>query len=119
MRQSRCSTDGAGYRSRWRKSSGLAKLNFQVLRRTVATFAQTKASIKDVQGILGHSKADRTVMYRQSIEDGVKQKQRADGTAETGGKYQESEKFDTLWYGGCFGRSASDCPARAGRLTQR
>jgi len=43
----------------------------------MATFAQTKASIKDVQGILGHSKADRTVIYRQSIEDGVKQKQEA------------------------------------------
>ena len=53
---------------------GLAKLNFQVLRRTIATLAQTKGSVKDVQGILGHSKADTTVnVYMQQIEDGVKQ----------------------------------------------
>ena len=53
---------------------GLAKLNFQVLRRTIATLAQTKGSVKDVQGILGHSKADTTVnVYMQQIEEGVKQ----------------------------------------------
>jgi len=40
---------------------GLPKLNFQVLRRTMATLAQTKGSVKYVQGILGHSKADTTV----------------------------------------------------------
>jgi len=57
---------------------GLAKLTFQVLRRTMATLAQTKGSIKDVQGILGHSKADTTVnVYMQSIEDSVKQTQEA------------------------------------------
>ena len=38
----------------------------------------------------------------------------ADGTAETGGKYQESEKFDTLWYGGCFGRSEVIVPQGQG-----
>jgi len=53
---------------------GLAKLNFQVLRRTMATLAQTKGGIKDVQGVLGHSKADTTVnVYMQPIEAGVKQ----------------------------------------------
>jgi integrase len=52
---------------------GLAKLNFQVLRRTMATLAQTKGGIKDVQGVLGHSKADTTVnVYMQQIEAGVK-----------------------------------------------
>ena len=57
---------------------GLPKLNFQVLRRTMATLAQTKGSVKDVQGILGHSKADTTVnVYMQSIEDSVKQTQEA------------------------------------------
>jgi hypothetical protein len=51
-----------------------AKLNFQVLRRTIATLAQTKGSVKDVHGILGHSKADTTVnAYIQPIEEGVKQ----------------------------------------------
>ena len=53
---------------------GLWKLNFQVLRRTIATLAQTKGNVKDVQGVLGHSKADTTVnVYMQQIDDGVKQ----------------------------------------------
>jgi integrase len=43
------------------KKLGLSKLNFQVLRRTMATLPQTKGSVKDVQSILGHSKADTTV----------------------------------------------------------
>lgn len=52
---------------------GLPKLNFQVLRRTMATLAQKKGSIKDVQSILGHSRADTTVnVYMQPIEDSVK-----------------------------------------------
>ena len=53
---------------------GLPKLNFQVLRRSIATLAQTKGGVKDVQGVLGHSKADTTVnVYMQPIEAGVKQ----------------------------------------------
>ena len=56
------------------KELGLAKLNFQVLRRTIATLAQTKGNVKDVQGILGHAKADTAVnVYMQQIEEGVKQ----------------------------------------------
>jgi len=66
------------YRSRVLKKLAeelqLPKLNFQVLRRTMATLAQTKGGVKDVQGILGHSKADTTVnVYMQEIEEGVKQ----------------------------------------------
>ena len=53
---------------------GLPKLNFQVLRRTMATLAQTKGGVKDVQGVLGHAKADTTVnVYMQQIEAGVRQ----------------------------------------------
>jgi integrase len=53
---------------------GLRKLNFQVLRRTMATLAQTKGGVKDVQGVLGHSKVDTTVnVYMRQIEAGVKQ----------------------------------------------
>jgi len=68
----------ANYRARVLKKLseqlGLPKLNFQVLRRTIATLAQTKGSVKDVQGILGHSKADTTAkVYMQEIEEGVKQ----------------------------------------------
>jgi integrase len=52
---------------------GLPKLNFQVLRRTMATLAQNMGGVKDVQGVLGHSKADTTVnVYMQPIEAGVK-----------------------------------------------
>ena len=52
----------------------LPKLNFQVLRRTMVTLAQRKGGVKDVQGVLGHSKADTTVnVYMQPIEAGVKQ----------------------------------------------
>jgi integrase len=70
------------YRSRVLKTLetelGLPKLNFQVLRRTIATLAQTKGSIKDVQSILGHSKADTTVnVYMQEIEASVKETQAA------------------------------------------
>ena len=53
---------------------GLPKLNFQVMRRTIATLAQTKGCVKNVQGVLGHSKVDTTVnVYMQPIEAGVKQ----------------------------------------------
>jgi integrase len=37
---------------------GLSKLNFQVLRRTMATLAQGKGSVKDIQAHLQHSKAE-------------------------------------------------------------
>jgi len=37
---------------------GLPKLNFQVLRRTMATLAQKKGSVKDIQAHLRHAKAD-------------------------------------------------------------
>jgi integrase len=48
----------------------LPKLNFQVLRRTMATLAQTKGGVKDVQGVLGHSKADTTVNVYISVDRG-------------------------------------------------
>jgi integrase len=57
---------------------GLSKLNFQVLRRTMATLAQSMGSVKDVQAILGHSKADITAnVYMQEIEASVKATQAA------------------------------------------
>ena len=63
------------YRARVLKTLGLGlglpKLNFQVLRRSIATLAQTKGGVKDVQAILGHSKADTTVnVYMQSMRRG-------------------------------------------------
>ena len=35
----------------------LPKLTFQVIRRTIATLAQKKGTVKDVQGVLRHSLA--------------------------------------------------------------
>jgi len=51
---------------------GLPKLNFQVLRRTMATLAQRKGSVKDIQAHLRHSKADTTATeYMQELPESV------------------------------------------------
>jgi integrase len=51
---------------------GLPKLNFQVLRRTMATLAQGKGSVKDIQAHLRHSKADTTANeYMQELPESV------------------------------------------------
>lgn len=39
---------------------GFPKLNFQVMRRTMATQAQSMGSVKDIQAYLRHAKADTT-----------------------------------------------------------
>ena len=52
--------------------SSLDWLNFQVLRRTMATLAQSKESVKDIQTHLRHSKADTTANeYRQELPESV------------------------------------------------
>jgi hypothetical protein len=38
----------------------LPKLIFQVIRRTIATLAQKKGTVKDIQGLPGHSRAATT-----------------------------------------------------------
>jgi len=99
------------YRSRVLKKLqielGLPKLNFQVLRRTIATLAQSKGSVKDVQGILGHSKADTTVNVYMQLSTRVSKRRsmrftpsRRPGPNWFG--YRERKKFGTLWYGGYF-----------------
>ena len=51
---------------------GLPKLNFQVLRRTMATLAQGKGSVKHIQAHLRHSKADTTANeYMQELPESV------------------------------------------------
>ena len=51
---------------------GLPKLTFQVIRRTIATLAQKKGTVKDVQGLLRHSRAATTTdMYMQEIPKSV------------------------------------------------
>ena len=52
---------------------GLPKLNFQVMRRTMATQAQSMGSVKDIQAHLRHAKADTTANeYMQELPDSVK-----------------------------------------------
>jgi hypothetical protein len=52
--------------------SAVPKLNFQVLRRRMATLAQRKGSVKDIQAHLRHSKADTTANeYMQELPESV------------------------------------------------
>lgn len=51
----------------------LPKLNFQVIRRTMATLAQKKGTVKDVQGMMRHSRvATTTDVYMQELPEGVR-----------------------------------------------
>ena len=51
----------------------IPKLNFQILRRTMATQAQSMGSVKDIQAHLQHAKADTTANeYMQELPESVK-----------------------------------------------
>ncbi len=51
----------------------LPKLTFQVIRRTIATLAQKKGTVKDVQGVMRHSRvATTTDVYMQELPEGVR-----------------------------------------------
>jgi hypothetical protein len=53
---------------------GLEKLNFQILRRTMATQAQKMGSVKDIQAHLRHSRPDTTAHeYMQELPESVHQ----------------------------------------------
>jgi integrase len=70
--------DTSNYRSRVLKpladSLGIQKLNFQVIRRTIATRAQSLGSVKDIQSHLRHSRADTTANeYMQELPESVQQ----------------------------------------------
>lgn len=50
----------------------LPKLTFQVIRRTIAMLAQKKGTVKDVQGLMRHSRtATTTDVYMQEIPESV------------------------------------------------
>ena len=50
----------------------MPKLTFQVIRRTIATRAQKKGTVKDIQGVLRHSRmATTTDVYMQEIPESV------------------------------------------------
>ncbi len=70
--------DTANYRSRVLKpladSLGIPKLNFQVIRRTIAIRAQSLGSVKDIQSHLRHSRADTTANeYMQELPESGQQ----------------------------------------------
>jgi hypothetical protein len=51
---------------------GIPKLNFQVMRRTMATQAQKMGSVKDIQAHLRHSRPDTTANeYMQELPESV------------------------------------------------
>ncbi|MFZ0633715.1 MAG: hypothetical protein WAM56_20660, partial [Acidobacteriaceae bacterium] len=48
-------------------------LTFQVIRRTIATLAKDKGHVKDIQGMMRHSRvATTTDVYMQSLHEGVR-----------------------------------------------
>jgi integrase len=50
----------------------LPKLTFQVIRRSIATLAQKKGTVKDVQGVMRHSRTSTTTdVYMQEIPESV------------------------------------------------
>jgi hypothetical protein len=52
----------------------LPKLTFQVIRRTIATLARKKGDVKDVQGVMGHSRTVTTTdVYMQQLPEGVRE----------------------------------------------
>jgi integrase len=56
------------------RNLGLPKLTFQVIRRSIATLAQKKGTVKDVQGVLRHSRtATTTDIYMQEIPSSVRE----------------------------------------------
>ena len=69
--------DTGNYRNRvlnpLAENLGLPKLNFQVMRRTMATQAQSMGSVKDIQSHLRHAKADTTANeYMQELPESVR-----------------------------------------------
>ena len=65
-------TTAGGCCTNWRQELELPKLTFQVIRRTIATLAQKKGTVKDVQGVLRHSRAATTTdVYMQEIPESV------------------------------------------------
>lgn len=69
--------DTSNYRKRvlhrLAKDLRLPKLTFQVIRRTIATLAKDKGHVKDIQGMMRHTRlATTTEVYMQSLEEGVR-----------------------------------------------
>jgi integrase len=58
---------------RFAKELELQKLTFQVIRRMIATLGEGKGHVKDIRGIMRHTKASTTTdVYMQSLEPEVR-----------------------------------------------
>jgi hypothetical protein len=69
--------DSSNYRHRvlhkLAKELGFPKLNFQVIRRTIATLGKTEGHPKDIQGLMRHSRLATTMeVYMQSLQREVR-----------------------------------------------
>jgi hypothetical protein len=71
----------------------LPKLTFQVSRRRIATLAQTKGGVKDVQGMLCH----RRTPPRDSRGSGGRNRSREPGTEAAGG-WSRLAELPQIWY---------------------
>ena len=90
----------------------------------MATLAQTKGGVKNMQGVLGHSKADTKVkVYMQSIEASVKPDTRCDllGVGDAGNEGGVVKLFENLVRFGTVGffDGLQMIESKGGRLTQR
>jgi hypothetical protein len=107
---------------------GLPKLTFQVIRRTIATLAKDKGHVKDIQGMLRHSRvATTTDVYMQTMEDGVRSTvtsihEELMGTGTTGqhsSKPGSGKESKTFWMGKQHGKEKFyKPPLRRGRNQQ-
>jgi len=100
--------DTANYRFRVLKplaeTLGIPKLNFQILRRTMATQAQRMGSVKDIQAHLRHSRPDTTANeYMQELPESVQQ--------------MVGSVYLMLTKGGAETISAEDLPQNATKLS--
>jgi hypothetical protein len=90
-------------------------LTFQVIRRTIATFGNTLGHVKDIQGMMRHSKASTTTdVYMQSLEPEVRTAINSIyaeliGTGTTGPTPEQTVTF---------GPNAAGCEAYQGVFTQ-
>jgi integrase len=118
--------DSSNYRNRvlhkLAKELGLPKLTFQVIRRTMATLAKDMGHVKDIQGMMRHSRlATTTDVYMQSLEDGVRSTVNSiyDELSGTGTWGSKPSATDRPNHAGKEQRAAKIAPARETAVTQK
>lgn len=76
---------------------GIPRLTFQVIRRSIATLAQRKGTVKDVQGVLRHSRTPTTTdVYMQVMPEGVQATVNAINAELRGKTAKEAKRMGTL-----------------------